>query len=72
MHFSADDVPPPHAVMTDSYGKRSSVPHNEALFLLVAIHSRTLAFELPGGETACEFSEFVDTGAACTVSESFD
>jgi len=72
MYFSADGVPPLHAVMTDSYGEWSSVPHDAPLYLLLAIHSRTRAFRLPNGKVGCEFSEFVDVGAACTVWEGLD
>jgi len=72
MYFSADGVPPLHAVTTDSYGERSSVPHDAPLYLLLAIHSRTRAFRLPNGKVGCEFSEFVDVGAAYTVWEGLD
>jgi len=69
MYFSADGVPQLHAVMTDSHGERSSVPHDAPLYLLLAIHSLKRAFRLPNGKIAREFSEFVDVGAACTVWE---
>jgi len=72
MYFSADGVPPLHAVMTDSHGERSSVPHDAPLYLLFAIDSCQRAFELPNGKTGREFFEFVDVGAAHTVWEGLD
>jgi hypothetical protein len=54
MYHSADGVPPLHAVMTDSYGRRSSAPRDAALYLLLTINSCRLAFSLPDGRVGCE------------------
>jgi len=62
MYFSADGVPPLHAVMTDSYGEWSSVPHDEALFLLLAMDSEIRSFSLLNGRVKCE-----SPGAAAVV-----
>jgi len=54
MYFSVDGVPPLHAVMTDSYGEWSSVPHDEALYLALSIYSGKRAFEGPDGQVSRE------------------
>jgi len=63
MYYSADGVPPLHAVMTDSYGEWSSVPHDEPLYLLLAIESRVRAFSLPDGRLGCEFCASINAVA---------
>jgi len=62
MYFSADGVPPLHAVMTDIYGEWSSVPHDAALYLLLAMDSEIRSFSLPNGRVKCE-----SPGAAAVV-----
>jgi len=66
MYFSADGVPPLHAVMTDSYGERCSVPPDEALYLLLTFHSRLRHFLLPG-EYECEFRLTTGAAAFCEI-----
>jgi len=63
MYFSADGVPPLHAVMTDTYGEASTVPHDAALYLMLTIESSKRPFWLPDGGVGCESYESVD-GAA--------
>jgi len=67
MYFSADGVPPLHAVMTDSYGEWSSVPGDAALYLLLAIHSKKRSFFLPNGRAKCEFCASVGAAAVRTI-----
>jgi len=55
MYFSADGVPPLHAVMTDSYGEWSSVPPDDALYLLLTMDSFPRPFRGPDGRIAREF-----------------
>jgi len=54
MYFSADGVPPLHAVMTDSYGKWSSVPHDAPLYLALSIYSCKRAVRGPDGQISRE------------------
>jgi len=67
MYYSADGVPPLHAVMTDSYGEWSSVPHNSALYLLLTVHSRERGFLLPDGRAACGFCAAADVATVCGI-----
>jgi hypothetical protein len=65
MYYSADGVPPLHAVMTDSYGERSSVPHDGALYVMLTVHSHARRFRAPDGRFLRESYAFVDGAAAC-------
>jgi len=67
MYFSADGVPPLHAVMTDSYGEWSSVPHDEALYLLLAVDSCKRAFRGPDGRISCESCVCFDVAAVRAI-----
>jgi len=60
MYFSADGGTPLHAVMTDSYGEWSNVPHDAPLYLLLANDSCKRLFRLPDGEVEYKFRETAD------------
>jgi len=67
MYFSADGVPPLHAVMTDSYGEWSSVPPDAALYLALAIDSGKRAFRGPDGRISRESCECFEVAAVRTI-----
>jgi len=67
MYFSADGVPPLHAVMTDSYGESSSVPHDAALYLMLSIQRCKRNFRLPNGQFLRESCVLCEVPTVCAV-----
>jgi len=67
MYFSADGVPPLHAVMTDSYGEWSSVPPDAALYLALSIYSCERPFRGPDRRISRESCVCFEVAAVCSI-----